>query len=118
MILNNGNKLEDKGAVDVFRAQTDRFKVQTDAQEVGAKLNESAGKQLGQQLDNINKELDNEHKEMENYEKFEQITNPAPDALIAITEVSDNMVDKPTGKSALNKMVDVGQSAMRRMTDA
>tara|TARA_R100000808_G_C2155063_1_gene166776 strand:+ start:9217 stop:11487 length:2271 start_codon:yes stop_codon:yes gene_type:complete len=116
----NNQALKDQAAnaVAVFKAQTDRFKVQTDAQEVGAKLNESAGKQLGQQLDNINKELDNEHKEMENYEKFEQITNPVPDALIAITEVSDNMVNKPTGKSALNKMVDVGQSAMRRMTDA
>ena len=55
---------------------------------------------------------------MENYQKFQEINNPVPEALIAITEVTDNMVNKPSKKSALNNMVDVGQSAIRRMTDA
>ncbi len=113
----NNQALKDQFANEIaqFNAQTGRLDTQIKAQEVGAKLNENAGKQLAQDLDNINKNLENEHKEMENFQKMEEINNPLPDALIQITEVTDNMSSKPNGKSAMNKMVNKGQSAIRKM---
>lgn len=44
----------------------------------------------------------------------EMITEMIPE-MISITEVSEQLPDRPRGLSAMNKIVDVGQSAIREL---